>query len=153
MEPKKSIDVIPRDVSWMYFNYRILQEAQNTSVPLLERLGFMGIYSNNLDEFFRVRMATLTRIAESDVKQMKSQIEEARHTIKSQAHVHADARCRETEFHYHHKRLQRSLQFTEHPPGVCFHPRKQGIILYGHPVTLLFLLSVEVISKLIFLFF
>lgn len=82
MEPKKSIDVIPRDVSWMYFNYRILQEAQNTSVPLLERLGFMGIYSNNLDEFFRVRMATLTRIAESDVKQMKSQIEEARHTIK-----------------------------------------------------------------------
>ena len=42
----------------------------------------MGIYSNNLDEFFRVRMATLTRIAESDVKQMKSQIEEARHTIK-----------------------------------------------------------------------
>ena len=80
--PKKGIDVIPRVVTWLYFNYRILQEAQNTSVPLLERLGFMGIYSNNLDEFFRVRMATLTRIAESDVKQMKSQIEEARHTIK-----------------------------------------------------------------------
>lgn len=82
MEPKKSIDVIPRDVSWMYFNYRILQEARNTSVPLLERLGFMGIYSNNLDEFFRVRMATLTRIAESDMKQMKAQIEDARRTIK-----------------------------------------------------------------------
>ena len=42
----------------------------------------MGIYSNNLDEFFRVRMATLTRIAESDMKQMKAQIEDARRTIK-----------------------------------------------------------------------
>ena len=79
---KNTLNVIPRDVSWMYFNYRILQEAQNPSVPLLERLGFMGIYSNNLDEFFRVRMATLARIAESDVKQMKSQRDEACRTIK-----------------------------------------------------------------------
>ena len=79
---KNTLSVIPRDVSWMYFNYRILQEAQNPSVPLLERLGFMGIYSNNLDEFFRVRMATLARIAESDVKQMKSQRDEACRTIK-----------------------------------------------------------------------
>ena len=79
---KNTLNVIPRDVSWMYFNFRILQEAQNPSVPLLERLGFMGIYSNNLDEFFRVRMATLARIAESDVKQMKSQRDEACRTIK-----------------------------------------------------------------------
>ena len=79
---KNTLNVIPRDVSWMYFNYRILQEAQNPSVPLLERLGFMGIYSNNLDEFFRVRMATLARIAESDMKQMKSQRDEACRTIK-----------------------------------------------------------------------
>lgn len=82
MKTKNPLNVIPRDVSWMYFNYRILQEAQNPSVPLLERLGFMGIYSNNLDEFFRVRMATLARIAESDVKQMKSQRDEACRTIK-----------------------------------------------------------------------
>ena len=74
--------VVPRDVSWMYFNYRILQEAQNKDVPLLERLGFLGIYSNNLDEFFRVRMATLARIAESEVKQMKAQAEDAQRTIK-----------------------------------------------------------------------
>ncbi len=46
---------IDRDVSWMYFNRRILLEAQRDDVPLLERLSFMGIYSNNLDEFFRVR--------------------------------------------------------------------------------------------------
>ena len=47
---------IDRDVSWMYFNRRILLEAQRDDVPLLERLSFMGIYSNNLDEFFRVRV-------------------------------------------------------------------------------------------------
>lgn len=49
----------------MYFNQRILLEARRSDVPLLERLSFMGIYSNNLDEFFRVRMATISRIAET----------------------------------------------------------------------------------------
>lgn len=57
---------VERDVSWMYFNHRILQEAAKTRVPLLERLGFLGIYSNNLDEFFRVRVAALNRIIECD---------------------------------------------------------------------------------------
>lgn len=56
---------IDRDISWMYFNRRILTEAGRPDVPLLERLAYMGIYSNNLDEFFRVRMATLSRIAET----------------------------------------------------------------------------------------
>lgn len=55
---------VDRDVSWMYFNHRILQEAWREEVPLLERMSFLGIYSNNLDEFFRVRMATLSRITE-----------------------------------------------------------------------------------------
>ncbi|MCR5456165.1 MAG: RNA degradosome polyphosphate kinase [Bacteroidales bacterium] len=58
-----SIAYLDRDVSWMYFNYRILQEAKKEQVPLLERLSFLGIYSNNLDEFFRVRVATLNRMA------------------------------------------------------------------------------------------
>ncbi len=53
---------VDRDVSWMYFNHRILQEARKEYVPLLERLSFLGIYSNNLDEFFRVRVATLNRM-------------------------------------------------------------------------------------------
>lgn len=53
---------VERDVSWMYFNHRILQEAQKPEVPLLERLSFLGIYSNNLDEFFRVRVASISRL-------------------------------------------------------------------------------------------
>lgn len=59
---------VERDVSWMYFNERILQEARRETVPLLERLAFLGIYSNNLDEFFRVRVATLNRIVEYSTK-------------------------------------------------------------------------------------
>lgn len=65
-----SFPYVDRDVSWMYFNHRILQEAMRPEVPPLERLSFLGIYSNNLDEFFRVRMATISRIATMPRKDM-----------------------------------------------------------------------------------
>mgnify|MGYP001226935611 CR=1 FL=1 len=52
---------IDKELSWLSFNERVLQEAADKNVPLIERIRFLGIYSNNLDEFYKVRFADVKR--------------------------------------------------------------------------------------------
>src|ERR1043165_7956607 len=59
---KSTKQTIVRDLSWLAFNARVLQEAKDVSNHIHDRLRFLGIFSNNLDEFFRVRVATLSRM-------------------------------------------------------------------------------------------
>lgn len=67
------IPIFQRDISWLAFNYRVLQEAKDPSVPLFERIKFLAIYSSNLDEFFRVRMSNhrnLLRVGKKTKKEL-----------------------------------------------------------------------------------
>ena len=64
-----------RDLSWLQFNSRVLQEAQDLNNPIIERVRFLGIFSKNLDEFFRVRVATIQRLSKlSETKKIKRQL-------------------------------------------------------------------------------
>lgn len=67
---------IIRDISWLAFNQRVMQEAKDSKVHLYDRLRFLGIFSNNLDEFYRVRVGTLNKMVELDKGKTKMHLEQ-----------------------------------------------------------------------------
>lgn len=75
---------IPRELSWLSFNARVLQEAADETVPIIERLRFLGIFSNNLDEFFRVRVAEVRRLISVSSSSGKQQSKDLLATIQAQ---------------------------------------------------------------------
>jgi len=90
----RNLPTIAKELSWLAFNGRVLQEAADLSVPTLQRLYYLGIYSNNLDEFFRVRVADarkLATFAQSEQKQHYNQLFDAmRHTLHAQHQLFSD---------------------------------------------------------------
>lgn len=65
------MNLINRELSWLAFNERVLQEALDNRVPIVERMRFLGIYSNNMDEFYRVRVANLRRMIAVNKRQVE----------------------------------------------------------------------------------
>ena len=92
--------IIPRDISWLSFNARVLQEAVDASVPLRERIRFLGIFSNNLDEFFRVRVAALKRMVEFGTKKDRINMHLEDNPQKILDDIQSMVLNQQTEFHH-----------------------------------------------------
>lgn len=114
--------LIPRDISWLSFNYRVLQEAKDPGVPLFERIKFLAIYSSNLDEFFRVRMANhrnLLRVGKKTKRQLefspKQMVREIQRIVNRQQEEFSRIFEKQIipELRKHHIYLKRRLDLSE----------------------------------------
>lgn len=136
---------IPRDISWLSFNYRVLQEAKDPSVPLFERLKFLAIYSSNLDEFFRVRMANhrnLLRVGKKTKRELeispKTMVREIQRIVNKQQEEfsHIFEKQIIPELSKHQIRILRRLDLNEEQRDFVENYFKDHMLPYVQPVLL-----------------
>lgn len=98
----------PKEISWLAFNERVLQEAEDKNTPVVERIRFLGIYSNNLDEFYRVRVADVKRMI--TISQNEEQHEEAQALTELLAAIQSKVRGLSARFDRAHRKVTKALQ-------------------------------------------
>ena len=136
---------IHRDISWLSFNYRVLQEAKDPNVPLLERIKFLAIYSSNLDEFFRVRVSNHKNLVRAGKKTFKNlEFEPARilneilRTVNSQQEEFSRIFEKEIvpELKSHNVYIRKQKQLNEEQTAFIEALFHEKIIQYAQPVLL-----------------
>lgn len=140
-----NLPYVHRDISWLSFNYRVLQEAKDPAVPLLERLKFLAIYSSNLDEFFRIRVAGIRNLKKVG-KKMKAQLDfDPREALKE---IHRIVNRQQEEFseifeqqivpelRKHHIHILRRLDLNEEQQRFAENYFRDNLLPFVMPVLL-----------------
>ncbi len=145
MYTSNNLPFIHRDVSWLSFNYRVLQEAMDPTVPLFERIKFLAIYSSNLDEFFRVRMANhrnLLRVGKKTKKELeispKQTVKEIQKIVNRQQEIFSDLfeKVIIPELEEHNIRILRRLDLNEEQKIFVENYFNDHMLPYVQPVLL-----------------
>lgn len=143
---KNDYPAIPRDISWLSFNHRVLQEAKDPTVPLFERVKFLAIYSSNLDEFFRVRMANhrnLLRVNKKTKRELDISPKQTVRTIQRIVNRQQEDFSRIFEkkiipqLGKHGIRLKRRLDMTEEDKAFVESYFREFMLPYVQPVLLM----------------